>query len=148
MFNLVLYLLFGLSAAHAQQVTCATRLAGDSTNACASTAFVNGGSGNVIPVPAGGTGRTSFTANLPLIGNGTGPIAQGTVSGNTTLFPVVDAMPVNGQCATWDSYGGLTSTACSPSGSGTVGSGLAHQLAQYPSNGTSVVGANPATLGI
>ena len=37
-------------------------------------------------VGQGGTGKTSFTAGLPLIGNGTGEISQGTVSGTSGTF--------------------------------------------------------------
>jgi len=145
MFNLILYLLFGLSAAHAQQVTCATRPAGDSTNACASTAFVNGGSGNVIPVPGGGTGDGTFTPNLPLIGNGTGPIAQGTRSGNTTIFTTTNGALINGHCVSIDSNGNLVDAggACGTgTGSGTVTSGTAGQIAYYPANGASVSGSS------
>lgn len=81
------------------------------------------------------------TANQPLIGAASGGgVTQGTRSGNTTAFPTVDSTPVNGDCAVWDSSGGLNSVSCSPSGSGTVGAGLLGQLAMYPANGTSVVG--------
>jgi hypothetical protein len=36
---------------------------------------------NTLAVGNGGTGATSFTANLPIIGNGTSALTQGTVSG-------------------------------------------------------------------
>src|SRR6185312_14100048 len=107
--------------AHAQNTTCATRSPGDKSNACASTAFVN--------TPATGG---SFLPNQPVIGGPSGGLAQGTRSGNSTAFPTVDGTPVNGQCAVFDSFGGLNSVACSPSGSGTVGAGLTNQLAIYP----------------
>lgn len=134
----LLWLALAIPAA-AQNTTCATRPAGDSSNACASTAFVNGGSSPAIG---------HFTPNLPLIGGPTGYFAQGTRSGNTTLFPTVDVAPVAGNCAVFDSFGGLTNVACSPSGSGTVGAGLTNQIATYPANGTSVVGNGtlPATI--
>lgn len=117
--------------AHAQNPTCPTRLAGDSTNACASTAFVHQGFQPTLP---------NFSANNPLIGNGTNVPTQGTRSGTTSVYPVIDGTSTNGQCATFDASGGLTSQACSGSGSGTVGSGLQGNLAGYTANGTSVVG--------
>lgn len=125
---LLLALLWVIPAA-AQNKTCPTRPPGDSTNACASTKFVN--------TPA--TGGT-FTPNLPVIGGASGGLAQGTRSGNTTTFPTVDSTPVPGNCAVFDSAGGLNNVACSPSGSGTVGAGLVGQFAYYPSAGTSVTG--------
>lgn len=118
-------------AAHAQNTTCATRAPGDSSNACASTAFVHGGFQPTLP---------NFTANNPLIGNGTNVPTQGTRQGNTTVFPTIDGSSTNGNCAVWTATGGLSSAACSPSGSGTVGSGLLYQFAYYNANGTSVVG--------
>lgn len=90
--------------------------------------------------PVGG----SWITNLPLIGSAAGGIAQGTKSGNSTLFAVVDATPVTGNCAVFDSAGGLNNVACSPSGSGTVGAGLKGQPTYYLANGTSVVGIAPA----
>lgn len=139
MFSFLLWLFLGLAPAHAQNTTCATRPTGDSTNACASTAFVHGGFQPTLP---------NFTANNPLIGNGTNVPAQGTRQGSSTVFPTVDGTSTNGQCAVFDSFGGFTSQACSGSGSGTVGSGLAGQYAYYPSNGTGVVGISPAQLGL
>lgn len=119
----------------AQNPTCPTRPPGDSSNSCASTAFVN--------TPA--TGGT-FTPNQPVIGGPSGGLAQGTRNGNTTAYPTNDAVPVTGECAVADSVGGLIYQACSPSGSGTVGAGLTGNLAIYPSNGTSVVGTSASQL--
>lgn len=119
--------------AHAQNVTCATRLPGDSTNACASTAFVASGFQPTLP---------SFVANLPLIGNGTNVPAQGTRSGNTTAFATVDGAVTSGQCAVFDASGGLLSIACTPSGSGNVSAGTIGQLAIYTGT-TTVAGATP-----
>lgn len=121
-------------SAHAQNVTCATRLPGDSTNACASTAFVASGFQPTLP---------SFVANLPLIGNGTNVPAQGTRSGNTTLYATVDASPVSGQCASFDASGGLIPVACTASGSGNVSAGTIGQLAIYTGT-TTVAGATAA----
>lgn len=73
-----------------------------------------------LPVTTGGTGATSFTANLPLIGAGTGAIASGTVSGNTTKFATVGNTTVTAalECANWDANGNVqrSGAAC---GSGT-----------------------------
>lgn len=56
-------------------------------------------------VPGGGTGATSFTSNLPLIGNGTGAIAQGTRGGNTTSFATTSGALTSGNCVSIDANG-------------------------------------------
>jgi hypothetical protein len=124
---------FAFGSAHAQNPTCPTRPAGDSSNSCASTAFVNQfGTGSI-------TG--TITPNLPVIGNAAGNgFTQGTRSGTTTKFPVIDGTTTNGQCAVYDASGGLSSVACSPSGSGTVGSGVIGNLAIYTGS-TAVAGS-------
>jgi hypothetical protein len=139
------FFLFLATGVHAQNTTCATRAPGDNSNACASTAFVHAATGGTIPitVPNGGTGQSSFTANLPLIGNGTGAIGQGTVQGNTTSFAVTTGVFTSGHCRTTDSNGNEIDAgfACnSGSGSGTVNSGTAGQLAYYSSSGPAVSG--------
>jgi hypothetical protein len=92
----------------AQNVICPTPPPGDSSNKCASTAFVqNAVGGSVSPVTKGGTGQTSFTPNLPLIGNGTSPIAQGTASGNTTSFATTNGGLTSGNCAKFDALGNV-----------------------------------------
>ena len=60
-----------------------------------------------ISVANGGTGASTFTANLPLIGNGASAIAQGTVSGNTTVFGTTNGALVNGDCVSIDANGNL-----------------------------------------
>ena len=74
-----------------------------------------------LAVPAGGTGGTTFTANLPLIGNVGGALAQGTRSGNTTSFATTSGSLTNTHCVSIDSNGNLVDngSACSTSG-GTV----------------------------
>ena len=139
------------SFAMAQQVYCPTRSPGDNSNACASTAYVN----NLFPstplsVPQGGTGNTSFTANLPLIGNGTSPIALGSVIGSTTTFATIGASHVNGNCAQFSAGNLIDSGApCGSggSGSGTVASGTAGQLGYYGSTGTTISGFGYGTAG-
>ncbi len=105
----------------------------------------NGAGGVLVgtaPVAVGGTGVTSLTANAPLIGNGTSPVAQGTRSGNTTIFGTVSGTPANGNCAQWNSGNLIDAgvTCNGGSGSGTVTAGTAGQLAYYPSSGTTVAG--------
>lgn len=64
---------------HAQNVICATAPAGSNDNRCASTAFVQNVFGTVVPVPHGGTGRSSLTADAILKGNGVDPIISAQV---------------------------------------------------------------------
>src|SRR5258708_1494969 len=107
---------------------------GDSLNV-----IVDGLLGFPIPVPFGGTGGTSFPANLPLIGAGTGPLAQGTVSGNTTTFATTSGALVAGNCVQSDSDGNLVDAAAAcgggGGGSGTVTAGTANELAYYAGAG-------------
>lgn len=119
--------------AHAQNTTCATRPAGDSSNACASTAFVHGGF----------LTSTGWTPNNPLIGSSIGGVTQGTRSGNTTAYITADGTLTNGHCSSIDSHGGIVDAGgpCTiGGGGGTVSSGLAQQYAYYPANGPSVAG--------
>jgi hypothetical protein len=104
-----------------------------------------------ITVPGGGTGQTSFTANLPLIGNGTSAIAQGTRSGNTTKFATANGTLTNGHCVQIDASGNFIDAggACTTGGGGgTVTSGTANQLTWYQSTGTTVVGLATANSGV
>lgn len=104
----------------------------------------------VLPVPNGGTGAATFTANLPLIGNGTGAIGQGTRSGNTTVFATATGSFTNGHCLQIDGSGNVVDagSACGGGGggSGTVSAGVAGQLTYYASNGTTVAGNSNATI--
>lgn len=72
-------------------------------------------------VPIGGTGRTTFTANLPLLGNGTGALIQGTVSGSTTTLATSSGTLTSGDCVSIDASGNLidAGAACG-TGNGTV----------------------------
>lgn len=81
---------------------------GTSDNRAASTAFVQGAVASPATpatVPHGGTGQSSFTPNLPLIGNGAAPIAQGTRSGNTTNFATSSGGLTPGNCVKIDANG-------------------------------------------
>ena len=96
----------------------------------------------------GGTGGTSFTANLPLIGNGAGALAQGSRSGSTTTFATSSGVLTNGHCVSIDVNGNFVDAggSCTTGGGGgTVNSGTAGQLAYYPSTGTAVSGTNAGT---
>ena len=84
----------------------------------------------------GGTGVTSFTANLPLLGNGTNPLIQGTTSGNTTEFATVSGSLTNGHCVSLDANGNFidAGSACGSGGgggSGPVTAGVVGQLPVY-----------------
>ena len=98
----------------------------------------------ILGVPHGGTGLGTFTANLPLIGNGAGAIAQGTLSGNTNQFATVTGGLTNGDCVSVGSGGNLidAGAACATgTGSGTVAAATVGQIAQY-SGTTTVAGIN------
>lgn len=64
-----------------------------------------------LSVAKGGSGRASFTANLPVIGNGTGALALGTRSGNTTQFVTGTAPQTASTCVSFDASGNLTTVA-------------------------------------
>jgi len=112
-------LLLLVSPAAAQDVLCPTRPMGDSTNACASTQFVQqatGGTTLTLPltVPNGGTAASSFTAGLPLIGNGANGILQGTISGNTTSFGTTAGTLTPGHGVFIDANGNLADSGGPP----------------------------------
>lgn len=97
---------------------CPTASSISNTTVCASTAFVQSllstfFGGVPITVPNGGTGDSTFTANLPLIGNGTSAIAQGTRAGNTTAFVTLDGSTTTNHCAKFDSSGGVVDAGAS-----------------------------------
>jgi hypothetical protein len=99
----------------------------------------------VLPVPNGGTGAATFTANLPLIGNGVSAIAQGTVSGNTTKFATVTGAFTAGDCVSIDGTGNIVAAggACTVGGGGgTVAASTIGQVPVYTA-ATTVTG-NPA----
>lgn len=63
-----------------------------------------------LSVRRGGTGASSFTSNLPVIG-GAGALAQGTRSGSTTQF-ITGASPFTASsCVSFDGNGNLTTVA-------------------------------------
>ena len=131
MFNILAFFC-GLLISPAEAQTCPTRPLGDSSNACASTAFVN----------QFGTGTTSGAVipNLPVIGNATSNgFTQGTRSGNTTDYGTVNGTLTNGDCVSIDSNGNLVDAgaAC-----GTIASGTTGQMAGYSTNGSAIVGVN------
>ena len=114
------------------------------TSLLASTSMTLGWSGT-LAVSRGGSGVGIFTPNLPLIGNGTGAISQGTLSGNTTSFGTTSGTLTNGHCISIDSSGNLVDAGgvCTTGGGGgTVSAAIAGQIAYYVSSGTAVSGTN------
>lgn len=63
-----------------------------------------------LSVRKGGTGASSFTSNLPVIG-GAGVLGQGTRSGNTTQFVTGTAPQTSSSCVSFDGNGNLTTVA-------------------------------------
>ena len=116
--------------------------------------LVDTGSGcgvsGTITVPGGGTGQTTFTANLPILGNGASALTQGTIAGNTTKFATVNGSLTPTYCLAADANGNVVSAAgtCSTGGGGgTVASGNQYAVAYYPSLGTTVQGLTVGTTG-
>lgn len=113
------------------------------------------GAGGTATVPFGGTGQTSFTANLPLIGAGAAAIAQGTRSGNTTTFATASGALTSGHCVSLDGSGNFVDAggACTTGGGGgTVASGTTSALGYYTAAGTTIsplttVNSNVLTTG-
>jgi hypothetical protein len=73
-----------------------------------------------VTVPGGGTGATTFTSNLPLIGNGTGAIAQGTRSGNTTTFATSSGALTSNNCVKIDASGNFVDAGSACAGAGLI----------------------------
>lgn len=73
---------------------------------------------SILGVPNGGTGVATFTSNEPLIGNGAGAVAQGTRSGNTTVFGTTSGVLTSGDCVEFDASGNLVAAgaACGTGG--------------------------------
>lgn len=117
------------------------------TNATGLVLTAGAGVTGILPTANGGTGLGTFTANLPLIGNGTGNLAQGTLSGNTTKFATVSGALTSGHCLQADSNGNTVDAggACTTGGGGgTVSAGTANQIAIYATSGTAVSGMTVA----
>jgi hypothetical protein len=79
----------------AQNVTCTTRPAGDSTNACASTAFVGTASTNLLSTPNTWTALQTFQANAVFGANG-GTGATLTLNGATSGGLIQSVLAVAG----------------------------------------------------
>ena len=128
--------------AFAQNETVPTRPPGDSTNAAASTAFVN----QAITGSITGT----IIQNLPVIGGPNNTLTQGTRSGTTTLFMNGTGSFTNGDCLSINGGNIIdANTPCNGSVSGTITAGAANQFGYYPSNGTTIAGlpASNALMG-
>lgn len=87
-----------------------------------------------LPASNGGTGAASFTANAPLIGNGSSPIAVGSRSGNTTTFATTSGGLTSGNCAKFDANGNIVDNG-STCGAGGGGSGASVKI-----NGGAAIG--------
>lgn len=127
-------------------VTCGTGLSGGTFTAIGTCALTN-----PVPVNLGGSGAATFSANLPLIGNGASALAQGTRSGNTTTFATSTGALINGHCVSIDGSGNFIDAggACTTGGGGgTVSSASANQLAYYAGAGTVVSGLATANSGV
>lgn len=97
---------------------------------------IDGGTVNTLPVSRGGTGATSFTAYAVLAG------------GTTSTNPVqsIASVGTTGQVLTSNGAGALP-TFQNTTGSGTVNSGTANNIAYYPSTGTTVDDTTAFTVG-
>jgi hypothetical protein len=71
-----------------------------------------------VDVPLGGTGDTTFTPGLPLLGAGASALTQGTISGNTTELVTGSGAFTSGHCPQFDANGNLVD-----SGAGCAGGG-------------------------
>lgn len=111
--------------------------------------YGTGGGGGTLTVPNGGTGQVSFTANAPLIGNGTGNLGQGTRTGNTTAFATSTGTLTSGHCVSIDGSGNFVDAggACTTGGGGgTVASSTIGQIAAYTAS-TTVTGLTTCNNG-
>jgi hypothetical protein len=97
--------------------------------------LVTGVSGT-LAIANGGTGGVNFTTNNPLIGNGTGPISQGSRSGNSTVFVTSLGTTTTNNCVKWDANGNAidAGVTCGGGGGGTSPGGAPGQI-QFNSSG-------------
>ena len=81
-------------------LTSVGTLTGGATGSGFTLNFTTSTISGTLTVPKGGTGATTFTANRPLIGNGAGVIAQGTVTStnSSTLFATASGSWASGNC--------------------------------------------------
>jgi hypothetical protein len=110
------------------------------------------GSGVVgtLAVTSGGTGGTTWTTGLPLIGAGTSALTQGTVTGNTTEFATFTGAATSGNCVSISAAGNLQAAggACTTGGGGgTVSAATIGQVAIYVTSTTTVGGLTTCNNG-
>lgn len=168
MHKLILALAFAFitSPVMAQNTTCSDRPSTDSSNACANTRFVQGhvtppggangsiqynnngsfGGLSQVDVPRGGTGVASFTANVPILGNGASPIFSGARTGNTTTYTTASGPTTSGSCLQYDASGNIVATGSSCAASVTLPwidirnyANMAAAYAAIPAGGGTVV---------
>lgn len=112
----------------------------------------------LLDVANGGTGAASFTVGLPILGNGTASLTQGTLSGNTSTFATATGVLTTGHCVSIDGAGNFIDAggACTTGGGGgTVSAGTANQIGYYATSSTTISGnadvtaiAGALTLGL
>src|ERR1700679_3328017 len=116
-----------------------------------------GGAASGTGGPVGSIGPTIlnpiFTGlNGPLLGNGSGAITAGTISGNTHAFMTADGPLTSGHCLQADGSDGVidAGNACGSGGggSGTVSAGLTNNLGWYSAGGTTIAPLATANNGI
>ena len=108
------------------------------------------GSGGSNIVANGYTGQTSFTSNLPILGNGTSALTQGTVTGTTTEFATFTGTATSGNCVSISASGDLQAAggACTTGGGGgTVSAATIGQMAIYVTSTTTVGGLTTCNNG-
>jgi hypothetical protein len=110
------------------------------------TGLATGTSGGVLAFTGSTTiaSSTVLSANNPVIGGGAGVApSSGARSGNTTTFATTSGSLTSGDCAKIDPNGNIVDqgAACG-TGSGTVNSGTAGQIARYGTSGTTLSGTN------
>lgn len=100
---------------------------------------------STLAVANGGTGAQTWTANGPLLGNGTSPFAQGTRAGNTTVFGTVSGTLISGNCLQSDANHNIVDAGAACGGGG-GGSGTVTSVGYTAGTGLALSGtASPIT---
>jgi hypothetical protein len=105
-----------------------------------------------VTVAKGGTGATSFTANAPLIGNGTAAVSAGSRSGNTTTFATTNGTLTSSHCVQIDSNGNLVDSGAGCGGGGGGGlpdpgnNGLLVRTASNTTGARTLLAGTPLTI--
>lgn len=103
-----------------------------------------------LAVTSGGTGQASFTSGLPLLGNGSSGLSQGTISGTGSKFVTTTGTLTSGHCVSIDAGSNFVDAggACTTGGGGgTVSAATLGQLAIYTGSTTTVGGLTSCNNG-